>query len=161
MEKLWAPWRMKYIEVATTSQEDEGCVLCGLPQQGDDAATYILHRGEKNYVVLNKFPYNAGHLMVVPFRHVASLDGLTTEERNEHFEIVCRALEVLREVFKAQGFNTGTNIGRTAGAGIEGHVHTHIVPRWNGDSNFMPVLADTKIINEALAETYCKLAGRF
>lgn len=157
MEQLWAPWRIRYIEIA----KQEGCILCDKPREDNDELNYILYCGQKNFIIMNSYPYNAGHLMVAPYRHVAALDELTDEERNEHFEMVSRSLKVLKQVFNPDGFNIGVNMGRVAGAGIDKHIHSHIVPRWLGDSNFMPVTADTKVVNEALAETYQKLNGRF
>ena len=156
MEQIWAPWRMKYILM----DKSKGCFLCENLKQ-DDAANYILYRGRKNFVIMNVYPYNPGHLMAAPYRHVASLEELTKEELHEHSEIVSRSLKVLRQVFDPQGFNIGVNIGKVAGVGLEGHVHTHIVPRWQGDTNFMPVTADTKVVSEALDETYKKLEGKF
>ena len=157
MEQIWAPWRVEFIKMG----EPKGCFLCDRPKQNNDAANYILYRGDKNFIILNSYPYNPGHLMIVPYRHVANLEELTDGERYEHFEIVSRSIKVLKQVFNPDGFNIGINIGRVAGAGIDKHIHTHIVPRWQGDSNFMPVIADTKVINEALAETYDKLKGKF
>ena len=110
---------------------------------------------------MNSYPYNPGHLMVAPYRHIANLEELTKEELHEHFEIVSRCVQVLRQVFNPAGFNMGMNIGRIAGAGIDTHIHTHIVPRWQGDTNFMPVISDVRVVPEALAETYKKLEGRF
>ena len=153
MEQIWAPWRIEYIR----GEKPDGCILCDKPQEKNDVANYILYRGNKNFIMLNAYPYNPGHLMVAPYRHVASLDGLTDEERHEHVDIVSRSVEVLRRVFSPAGFNLGTNVGRIAGAGIEDHVHTHVVPRWQGDTNFMPVISNTRVIPEALAETYQKL----
>ena len=157
MEHIWAPWRMKYIEMG----KPEGCILCEKPGEGRDALNYILYRGAKNFIILNTYPYNPGHLMVSPYRHIASLEGLTEEERSEHFEIVSRAVAVLKQMLNPGGFNIGANLGRVAGAGIEDHYHTHIVPRWQGDTNCMPVLSGTRIIPETLADTYQKLSGRF
>ncbi len=134
--------------------------MCEKPGQNNDAQNYILHRGDKNFIILNSYPYNPGHLMVAPYRHVASLEKLTDEERQEHFEIVSRSVRVLRQVFNPGGFNIGINLGKAAGAGIEDHFHTHIVPRWQGDTNFMPVLSDVKVLPEALADTYQKLKGK-
>jgi ATP adenylyltransferase len=111
--------------------------------------------------MLNSYPYNPGHLLVAPYRHVASLEGLTPEELHEHIEIVRRSIEVLREVLKPTGFNVGTNIGKVAGAGIDDHVHSHVVPRWQGDSNFMPVIADTRVVPQAVADIYQQLEGKF
>jgi len=142
-------------------EKPEGCILCQKPKQNNDALNYILHRGDNNFIILNSYPYNPGHLMVAPYRHVASLEGLTEEERHEHFEIVSRSIKVLRQIFNPGGFNIGMNLGKAAGAGIDDHFHTHIVPRWQGDTNFMPVLSDVRVIPEALAETYQKLKGKF
>jgi ATP adenylyltransferase len=142
-------------------EKPEGCILCERAGQNKDAVNYILYRGDKNFVILNSYPYNPGHLMVTPYRHVASLEELTEEERHEHFEIVSRSIKVLRQAFNPGGFNIGINLGKVAGAGIEDHFHTHIVPRWQSDTNYMPVLADTRVLPEALAETYQKLKGKF
>ncbi len=148
---------MKYIEM----EKPQGCIFCDKPKEDNDAANYILHRGEQNFVILNAYPYNPGHLMVVPYRHIASLEELTAHELEEHFKIVQRSTSILRQVFTPEGFNIGINLGRVAGAGIEDHFHTHIVPRWNGDTHFMPVLADVKVLPEALADTYNKLKDKF
>ena len=157
MKQIWAPWRIEYIQM----QKPEGCILCDKPKQKDDAANYILYRGERNFIIMNSYPYNPGHLMIAPYRHVANLEELTDEERREHFEMVSRSVKILREVFNPAGFNIGMNLGKIAGAGIDDHIHTHIVPRWQGDTNFMPVIADVRVIPEALAETYENLKGRF
>ena len=157
MEHLWAPWRIEYIEM----EKPQGCILCDKPRENTDALNYILYRGDKNFVILNKYPYNAGHLMIAPYRHIASMEELSDAELHEHFEIVRLGIKVLRQVYNPQGFNIGTNMGRSAGAGIDDHIHTHIVPRWQGDANFMPVIADTKVVNESLAETYERLKGKF
>ena len=157
MEQMWAPWRMEYI----LKEKTEGCVLCDKPKEDNDAPNYILYRGKGSFVIMNAYPYNAGHLMVAPYRHVASLEELTDAELKEHFEIVRRSITILRDTLNPAGFNIGINMGAVAGAGIDDHVHTHIVPRWQGDTNFMPLLANAKVVNEALAETYEKLKGRF
>lgn len=157
MEHIWAPWRIQYIQMP----KPEGCILCEEPRQTSDALNYILYRGDKNFVILNSYPYNPGHLMVAPYRHVANLEELTEVERNEHFEIVSRGIRVLRQVFNPSGFNLGVNMGKVAGAGIDDHFHTHIVPRWQGDSNFTTVISDVKVVPEALAETYQRLRGKF
>jgi len=159
MERLWAPWRMKYIEVA--QQPDGDCFLCQLPRGDNDEANFILYRGRLNFVILNSFPYNPGHLMVAPYRQAASLEELTGEELKEHFEMVRLCTKILKKAFKAEGFNIGINMGRVAGAGVADHIHTHIVPRWWGDANFMPVIGETKVVNEALSETYAKLKPHF
>ena len=157
MKQIWAPWRIKYIQM----EEPEGCILCEKPGQDKDALNHILYRGDKNFIIMNSYPYNPGHLMIVPYRHVPGLDELTDEERHEHFEIVSRSIKVLRQVFNPGGFNIGINMGKVAGAGIVDHFHTHIVPRWQGDTNCMPVIADVRVVPEALAETYEKLKGKF
>ena len=157
MERIWAPWRMEFIRM----KKPRGCFLCEGPAQDDDAGNYILYRGSKNFVILNSYPYNPAHLLVSPYRHVASLEDLTEEERNEHLEIVSRCVKVLREQVNPEGFNIGMNLGKVSGAGIADHIHTHIVPRWQGDTNFIPVLGDVKVIPEALADTYEKLRGKF
>jgi len=157
MEQIWAPWRIEYIQM----QKPEGCILCDKPNQKDDVANYILYRGDNNFVIMNSYPYNPGHLMVAPYRHVAHLEELTDEERHEHFDMVSRSVKLLKEAFSPAGFNIGMNMGKVAGAGIDDHIHTHIVPRWQGDTNFMPVIADVRVMPEALAETYDKLKGKF
>ena len=157
MEQIWAPWRIEYIEMG----KPEGCIFCDKPKEGRDELNYILYRGEKNFVMLNTYPYNPGHLLVAPYRHIASLEELTDEEIYEHFKIVRRSVSLLKRVFNPGGFNIGINLGRVAGSGIDDHIHSHIVPRWQGDTNFMPALADTKVIPQALSETYGKLRGKF
>ena len=157
MEHIWAPWRIEYILM----DKPEGCILCEKPREDNDVSNYILYRGKKNFIMLNSFPYNPGHLLVAPYRHIAGLDDLTEEERNEHFEMVSRSIKVLREVYQPSGFNIGANMGKVAGAGIDTHVHSHIVPRWLGDCNYMPVVGDVRVIPQALAETYQSLKGKF
>ena len=157
MEQIWAPWRIKYIQM----EKMKGCILCDKPKESNDVLNYILYRGEKNFIIMNSYPYNPGHLMIAPYRHVANPEELNDEERNEHFKIVGRSIKILRQVFDPAGFNIGINVGRVAGAGIDDHFHTHIVPRWQGDTNFMPVISDVRVIPEALAETYEKLKGKF
>jgi len=156
MEHIWAPWRIKYI----LSEKPDGCILCDKPQEDKDDDNYILYRGKNNYVIMNCYPYNPGHLMVVPYRHIATPDAMTDEERNEHFEMVTRCITVLREVFKPNGFNVGINVGKVAGAGIDDHSHTHIVPRWQGDTNFMPVMSDVRVIPQAMNDTFKQLKGK-
>ncbi len=157
MEQIWAPWRIQYIQMG----KPEGCILCQKPRDTSDTPNYILYRGDKNFVIMNNYPYNPGHLMVAPYRHVATLEELNSEELHEHFEIVSRSVRVLRQAFNPHGFNIGINIGKAAGAGIEDHIHTHIVPRWPGDTNFMPIISDARVIPQALADTYEQLAGKF
>jgi ATP adenylyltransferase len=148
---------MEYIRM----EKPKGCVLCEKPGQDNDAKNHILYRGENNFVIMNIYPYNPGHLMIAPYRHVASLEELTDEELHEQFDIVSRSIKVLRQVFNPGGFNLGMNIGKVAGAGIEDHIHTHVVPRWQGDTNCMPVISDVRVLPEALDETYQKRKGKF
>ena len=157
MKHIWAPWRMRYILM----DKPEGCILCEKPGESNDAHNYILYRGKKNFVILNCYPYNPGHLMIAPYRHVASVEELTRVELSEHFEMVSQSVKLLKGVLNPEGFNIGMNLGKTAGAGIVDHCHTHIVPRWPGDTNFMSVLDDVRVIPEALAETYNKLKDKF
>ena len=157
MERIWAPWRIEYLE----QEKPKGCILCDKPKEDDDAANYILYRGSHNFVIMNSYPYNPGHLMVAPYRHVNSPEKLNDAELHEHYEIVRRCLTILRQVFDPAGFNVGMNLGQVAGAGIADHIHTHIVPRWSGDTNFMPVLADVRVIPAALADTYGKVKIAF
>jgi ATP adenylyltransferase len=139
---------------------ESGCVLCQKPKENKDEANFILHRGQYNFIILNAFPYNPGHLMVAPYRHIANLEDLTDEETKELFDVIKKGLGLLREVMRPAGFNIGLNVGKVAGAGIAGHVHAHIVPRWQGDTNFMTVLSDTKVISEAVSGTYKKLKAK-
>jgi len=153
MDYLWAPWRVKYIE----QPKPEGCILCDKPKANRDEDNLILFRGAYNFVMLNLYPYNPGHLMVAPYRHLASPSLLTEAEAGEHFKLVTCCTEWLAKAMKPHGYNVGMNLGRVAGAGIEDHIHSHVVPRWNGDSNFMPVVSDTKVVSESLTATWRKL----
>ncbi len=157
MKYIWAPWRIQYIR----GEKPQGCILCTKPAEDKDKANYLLFRGKKNFIIMNSYPYNPGHLLVAPYRHTGDPAELTAQERNEHFELICRSLGVLKEVFKPAGFNIGANVGRVAGAGIEGHFHSHIVPRWQGDSNFITVLADVRAVPQALADMYDTLREKF
>jgi ATP adenylyltransferase len=152
---LWAPWRLEYIQQA---DELDGCVFCRAAA-GPDAELLVVHRGERVFVLLNKFPYASGHLMVAPYRHAADFGGLDDAEALETHRLAAEGIAALAEVFSPQAYNLGWNIGREAGAGIVDHVHLHVVPRWSGDTNFMPVLADVKVLPEHLAETRSKLAA--
>lgn len=156
---LWAPWRIQYIR--TANSQPQGCIFCDKPEENKDEENMILFRGKLNFVIMNAFPYNPGHLMVVPYRHLGKLEDMNPEERNEHYEIVSRAVGILRADTKTDCFNLGMNLGRTAGAGIADHIHTHIVPRWNGDNNFMPVIGETRVISESLADIYKRLKEKF
>jgi len=158
MDRLWSPWRMEYIEAAKA--EPEGCIFCDLPAKGDDAAAYILRRGEHGFVLLNSFPYNPGHMMVAPFRHTGDLEGLDPGELLDLDQLLQESIRALREEMAPHGFNVGMNLGRVAGAGIPDHLHWHVVPRWGGDTNFMPVVGQTRVLPELLDETYRRLAPR-
>ncbi len=153
LSRLWAPWRVEYIRHSRKKE----CVLCTAPAEGDDESTLIVHRGKWNFILMNAFPYSPGHLMIAPFRHTADLDGITREESNEHYELVKLGVSLLRMATHPDGFNVGLNLGRVAGAGLDQHLHTHIVPRWLGDTNFMPVLSNTRVMSEALHSMYGRL----
>ena len=155
---LWAPWRIEYIENA---EKTTGCIYCVKPSQSDDRGSLITHRGKYAFVIMNRYPYNNGHLMVVPFRHTADLSVLEDSEKLELFDLLIASQRVLTQVMNPQGFNIGMNLGRTAGAGVADHLHFHVVPRWNGDTNFMPVLGHTKVVSEGLDQTWSKLVGAF
>jgi ATP adenylyltransferase len=157
MKRIWSPWRVQYIHNPTPV----GCIFCDKPKESRDPQNLILFRGSYNFVILNAFPYNPGHLMVVPYRHIGKLEDMRVEERNEHYQIVSQAVGVLRSETKTADFNIGMNLGRVAGAGIADHVHTHVVPRWNGDSNFMPVIGETRIISDSMENIYNRLNGKF
>lgn len=154
VENIFAPWRMAYIAV---SKDQGGCIFCDFPKEDNDEARMILFRGETCFVIFNAFPYNPGHLMVAPYRHTAEYELLTDEELLEMHRLAGKCIVVLRKTMNPQGFNLGVNLGKVAGAGFDGHLHLHIVPRWNGDTNFMPVFADVRVVAEELAETYRKM----
>ena len=154
MDRLWTPWRMQYI----MSDKDEGCIFCDKIKEENDEQNFILYRGDSCFIIMNIFPYNNGHIMIAPYRHVAKFTELNDGESSGIMELIKRSEELLSEALKPEGFNIGANLGRCAGAGVIGHVHIHIVPRWGGDTNFMPVLADTKVYPEMLEETYKRLA---
>jgi ATP adenylyltransferase len=151
---------MAYIQAAKEQGEDDGCIFCDLPAEGDDERTKILVRGERAFVILNSFPYNPGHLMVAPFRHVGDFGAIETDEFAEVDALLARSVRALEGEMDPLGFNLGMNLGRVAGAGIPGHLHWHVVPRWNGDTNFMPVVGQTRVLPELLDETYARLLPR-
>jgi ATP adenylyltransferase len=164
MEKLWSPWRSQYIDSfkSKNSKKPAGCVLCDLATMDpSDPENLVVDKGEYTFTVLNLYPYNNGHLMVVPFRHINDFPSLNSEERIEVMDKLLLAEQALRKISAPDGFNVGANIGKAAGAGIDDHVHFHIVPRWVGDSNFMPVLGEVKIISQDLLETKAKLIDAF
>ena len=151
-EPLWAPWRLEYVAKADAPGR---CIFCEPDEE------LVIHRGERAFVLANRFPYTSGHLMVAPNRHEGSFGGLDATEAAEIHDLAARAIEALRAEYAPQGWNLGWNLGRVAGAGIVDHIHLHVVPRWEGDTNFMPVLADVKVIPEALADTAARLRARW
>ncbi len=154
MRQLWAPWRMEYIE---GSVGKGGCFICDAVREGPSVENLLLYLGKNALIIMNRFPYNPGHLMVAPIKHVAELTYLDDEERLELMNLVDVSIRLLRRVMSPHGFNVGINLGKCAGAGLEDHIHIHVVPRWNGDTNFMPVLGDVKVIPEHLKRSYEKL----
>jgi ATP adenylyltransferase len=155
MERLWAPWRLEYVESA---DRQDGCIFCKAATSDDDEGQLVVHRGERAFVLLNKFPYASGHLLVAPYRHGLNFGDLDDAEILEVHHLGAQGLEALAATFGPEGYNLGWNIGRIAGAGIPDHGHLHVVPRWAGDTNFMPVLGDVKVIPEHLTATRAKLA---
>lgn len=153
MERLWAPWRIEYIMNA----KEDGCIFCNKLQQTDDRKNLILYREKRTLVMLNKYPYTNGHLIVAPKRHMKSLEDLEIEELHDLMALIRRSVEILKKGLSPDGLNIGANLGRAAGAGVEDHLHFHIVPRWLGDTNCMPVLADVRVLPEHLLETYDRL----
>jgi ATP adenylyltransferase len=158
MNVIWAPWRMAYIR---SSRKPTGCIFCMKSRERRDASNLLLHRGRHGFVIMNLFPYNSGHVMVAPYRHVKSLEALSADGALELLRLMNLSLRALRTEIRPEGFNIGINVGRVSGAGIADHVHLHIVPRWNGDTNFMPLFAETRVIPEHLQQTYRKLRARF
>ena len=156
MRKIWAPWRIEYIR----GEKSKECIFCQKSKEDKDSQNYILFRGKTNFMILNTYPYNPGHLMIVPYRHLASPEMLTDEELFEHFDLVRRCTRLLTETYKPDGFNIGMNLGKVAGAGIDDHIHTHIVPRWSGDTNYITVVSDIRVIPQALDATYAALKDK-
>ncbi len=157
MKRLFAPWRIEYI----LGPKPDECVFCIQDKKDEDRERLILFRGKYSFVIMNKFPYNTGHIMVTPYRHVYSLDELNTDELNEMMNTLSRCVSILKKVFKPHGINIGLNIGEAAGAGIEEHLHFHLVPRWKGDHSFMALFSETMVIPEHLISTYNKLRPYF
>jgi ATP adenylyltransferase len=157
-QRIWAPWRLTYVKDASKDAEQE-CIFCAKPASDDDEANLIVHRGERCFVILNLFPYTNGHLMVAPYEHVATLGELDPDTVAEMMALTQRAMGVLEDRYQPHGYNVGFNQGRVAGAGVEHHIHMHVVPRWGGDTNFMPVLADTRVMPQTLEESYATLKG--
>jgi ATP adenylyltransferase len=156
VERLWAPWRLEYVQNA---DKQDGCIFCAAAASDDDEGQLVVHRGEHAFVLLNKFPYASGHLLVAPYRHGLNFGDLDEAEILEIHRLGAQGLEALAATYAPEGYNLGWNIGRIAGAGIPDHGHLHVVPRWGGDTNFMPVLADVKVIPEHLSATWAHLAA--
>jgi ATP adenylyltransferase len=154
MDYLWTPWRYKYIADAS---KDDRCIFCDAIQQNDDAHTHIVFRGKKNFVILNRFPYTSGHVMVVPYAHIADFAAADPDTLAEMMRIAQRVQASLENIYHPQGYNLGMNLGRAAGAGVTGHLHLHVLPRWAGDANFMTSVSETRIEPEDLSTTYEKL----
>ena len=157
MDRLWAPWRIDYIK----SEKEKGCIFCDKPAEGDDHSMLILYRGENSFVIMNLYPYNNGHLMIAPYQHTNSTHELNSSSRSEIMELADQIMTIQKNIMNADGFNYGANIGYSGGAGIADHIHFHIVPRWTGDTNFMPVLGHTKVQMQGLQETYNDLRPHF
>jgi ATP adenylyltransferase len=150
MDRLWAPWRMDYI---LAPNKDDECIFCDKPAADDDRENLIVHRGKQAFVMMNLFPYNNGHILIAPYEHLSEFDDLAPDAQKEMLDHATRAMRIMREKMRAQGFNFGANIGEAGGAGIEPHVHLHVVPRWSGDTNFMPIIGGTKVQVQSLKET--------
>jgi|TARA_B110000467_G_C18250073_1_gene439892 ATP adenylyltransferase len=157
MEKLWTPWRLEYIKTPKTGS----CIFCDLPESQSDRENHILYRGKYCFVIMNAFPYSNGHLMVIPYKHSGCVSAIDDNETEELWRLTKHCVSILRKTYSAQGFNIGLNLGKAGGAGYEEHLHNHIVPRWEGDTNFMPVLADVKALPEHLMAGYDKLLPQF
>ena len=156
-KRLWAPWRLEYIK----GPKDGECIFCVGPESGDDRAKYVVRRGEHCFTMLNAYPYNNGHLMVSPYRHVASIEELEGPELVELMTLTQESLGALRRAYAPEGFNLGVNQGKIAGAGMEHHVHLHVVPRWGADTNFMPVVGDTRVLPQSLEDSFDDLSKAF
>jgi ATP adenylyltransferase len=156
-QRIWAPWRLPYVKGDKTSE----CIFCAKPAADDDEASFIVHRGERCFVILNTFPYTNGHLMVAPFEHIGALQDLDGDALVEMMDLARSAMTRLDDVYAPEGYNVGFNQGRVAGAGFEHHIHVHVVPRWGGDTNFMPVLGDTRVMPQTLEASYEALRGGF
>jgi ATP adenylyltransferase len=157
MEHLWAPWRMQYIKM----EKPHGCFLCDGPTEDNDEANFILYRGKWNFVIMNRYPYNPGHLLIAPYKHIANLEEMSQQAAHEHYDLVTKSVKVLKGAFTCVNFNIGMNLGAVAGAGTADHIHTHVVPRWQGDTNFMPVIGGLRVMPEAVEQTYQQLKPGF
>ncbi|HPG38978.1 MAG TPA: HIT domain-containing protein [bacterium] len=157
MDKIWAPWRIEYI----LQPKPQGCIFCDKPKESNDRQNLILYRGAVSFIIMNFYPYNNGHIMIVPYRHISQLSLLTPDEQNEMMKLLGMSTTILQKALSPDGFNIGMNLGKVAGAGIDDHLHFHIVPRWNGDTNFMPVTGHTKVISQGLYESWEQLQPLF
>ncbi|HAV23630.1 MAG: HIT family hydrolase [Ignavibacteria bacterium GWA2_55_11] len=157
MNRLFSPWRSEYISSFRLETKDGSCLFCSVAKSKKDAENLVVYRGKTCFAIMNLYPYNSGHMMVVPYRHTSNLSDLSAKENAEALSLTAKMIGIIQEVMKPQGFNMGANLGRAAGAGIDQHLHFHLVPRWNGDTNFMPTLADTKLVSEDIGRTYKKL----
>ena len=158
-QRIWAPWRLAYVKDAAKDVEED-CIFCAKPAAEDDEANLIVHRGERAFVILNLFPYTNGHMMIAPYEHVGAIEEIDAATTAEMMALAQRGIRILEGVYAPQGYNVGFNQGRVAGAGVEHHIHMHVVPRWGGDTNFMPVLADTRVMPQSLDESFAALKGR-
>jgi ATP adenylyltransferase len=156
-QRLWAPWRLEYIK----GEKPDECIFCSKPAAADDRASLILTRGERCFAMLNAYPYNNGHLMVSPYEHLPTIEDLDEPTLLELMQLTRRSLAALREAYSPEGFNIGINQGKVAGAGVEEHVHQHVVPRWGGDTNFMPVIGDTRVLPQSLDDSWATLSELF
>jgi ATP adenylyltransferase len=162
MKNLWSPWRSNYIESFKEEQSGGECIFCSAVEKDIlDMNNLVVHKSEKTFVIMNLYPYNNGHLMIVPKRHVSSIEQITTQESHELMDEIILAEKILQKIYSPHGFNIGANLGRAGGAGIEEHIHFHIVPRWNGDTNFMPAIGEVKVISQDLAETKKRLLAGY
>jgi ATP adenylyltransferase len=159
-QRIWAPWRLAYVKDAAKDVE-EGCIFCAKPAEEDDERNLIVHRGERCFVILNLFPYTNGHMMIAPFEHVAALQDVDAETIAEMMALAQQGMRALEDAYAPHGYNVGFNQGRVAGAGVEHHIHMHVVPRWGGDTNFMPVLGDTRVLPQSLEDSFAALRDRF
>jgi ATP adenylyltransferase len=155
MDYIWSPWRMEYI--SRSDHHSDRCIFCAALEDNNDPVSLIVHRASFGFVILNRYPYTNGHLMIVPYAHQPSFDTLEKEARAELMELMAQAVQVLGRLYNPAGFNVGANIGTAAGAGVTGHVHFHVLPRWVGDTNFMTTLASTRVLPETMEDTYSKV----
>ena len=154
MDRLWTPWRYRYV---STAGPDSGCIFCEKAASSDDRGNYIVLRAERNFAILNLYPYTSGHLMIVPYEHVGTLEGAPQETLEEMIRLTARAERALRQTYNPDGLNIGMNIGESAGAGVAGHIHMHVLPRWTGDGSFMTTVSETRVLPETLETTYERL----